>query len=593
MDDTPQPEGVKVPEDNYSRTEAPSARVPASRNNKANLTQATNAVPPVMTSAQAEHDAVLHNHTPASTGQVRFARITRWVKRLIAFFIAFGNLIEPVRYGLFSGVGTIVSGLLIYIAHLRFGWSKETGAILELWAATFFFLLETIARWSKAKYKYQEIRGIGDRLLDLYHVVPDQLDSHVHGAVVKKIESLVDLSSGRGSDCTYPEQIEIASNLTEGATKRFWATSTDKPSVLWAEGIHYFKNQENLDMSDSSETDPPPKARLVLLSFEELFEDYSDSVSSQGFNKFVAWHARNDFPLRFYLVPHTEDLREKISRTVDDSDPLKDFLIKDDAFIYGRIETLGGSGVRLKFISHETDAGLVKFNSYKVLFTNLWEQSDPRERVLGKLDFERGRRAREEQVRKDYKSEFIDAPSGEAFLKEMLRRISETKQTLHAVDIADKKSSISNWSFQTEYKQWLGACIEATKKGTVDAKRIFIVRAFGVLAEDFELQQVLRQQLEAGFEIVLIDEDEVTSGNLHVDDFLLIDDDLGFTLGPDSSKTFVQDSLEFSKNLIPKNSLQTYRDKFDELLQYGQHFKGKNDIAQLETFLKQLMPRST
>ena len=533
-----------------------------------------------------QETALIRNGSAA----VRLTGITRATDWLNAFFVAIGKLIEPIRFGVISGAGAVFSGLVLAIVHLTLEVEWPEIILLEVWAVTLFFLIESVARWTKARDKYKELREDGEKLLALNRAAPNQLKSYVHMSITKKIEALIDLSVGRSSDCTYPEQIAIANSLAKGASVRFWATSTDKPSVLWAEGISYFNTLADLDLADATQvTVPPGKARLVLLSFDDLFEDYSDGVSSNGFNRFVGWHADNRFALRFYLIPPNEDLREKLKRTVDESDPLKDFLIKDEEFVYGRIETLGGSGVRLRFIPHLPGDNMDTFNSYKTLFTDLWDQSAPREKVLGQLDFERGKRSRQEQVRKDYKNEFIDAPSGENFFKELLSKISQAAKTLYAVDIADKKSSINNWSFQPEYKQWLEACIEATQRGHVDAKRIYIVRAFGVLG-DFDLQQVLRRQLQAGFEIVLMDEDNVSAGNLHVDDFLLVDDGLGFTLGPDSSSTFVQDSLEFSKNLIPKSSLETYLKKFDELFQYekAEHFKGKNDITKFEEFLMKL-----
>ena len=239
-----------------------------------------------------------------------------FVKWLIAPFVGIGNFIAKNSLGVFSFTTTSITILVLLIFHLRSHLSTRGLIILALWEATSALLVETSVKWRKAKTKYKRVRLLADKLLFLKKAAPPQLEDYLDTSVARKIQALTDLSEGRSSDCTYPEQIEIAYTLANDEnTSRFWATTNEPPSVLWTEAHYYFDLLERLlgHLEVPRTNDPPGKARLVILTFDALYEDYT--ANNEKFNAFVEWHTRTGFGLRFYLIPNNDDLTQRLNCT--------------------------------------------------------------------------------------------------------------------------------------------------------------------------------------------------------------------------------------------------------------------------------------
>jgi hypothetical protein len=493
--------------------------------------------------------------------------------------------IRKIPPGFLTIFVAVVITSVIVIVHLS-NHHLTTLEIVTVELSAFFatVVVELLVRWQELNEKHKKIEHYADKLVILSENVPAQLHEYVQMSINRSIDSMQGLSIGESIECSYSEQIAIADNLAKGAQTRLWATSIDKPSKLWEEGIAYFNTLASLNITvTKKENFPPEKARVVMLDLDALLEDYRNNW--ERFNDFAEWHDKNGYLLRFYLVKQTEDLSDEIQRTiVNDSDPLKDFMIKDGEFVYGRTQSLPGNRVKLKFIPHQEGKNIDTFNSYGRLFQNLWARSFPIKTMIDQLEYEKNSQARERQVRRDYESEFVEATLGRKFFEALLIRIRNAKKSLLAVDVADMKDGISHWSFQEEYRQWLEACIIAAKGG-VDAKRVFVVRNLQRL-KNYDVVEVLRSQLEANFEIVIVNEQDVIDTGLDKD-FLLIDDSLGFRL--DDKEPFSKDTLEIGKNLISKAEIAKYMHAFNRLYQdtSAKKFKGKDGVGALEAFLKE------
>lgn len=504
--------------------------------------------------------------------------LTRWIKPLPIYVASF-------TVGLFLNA----LSLLIQLIGDRNTALKLSPLSNVLLAICFFvipLLVESHWRWREEKRYYDSVREYADKIKRLLNNIHPQLSEYVQMSVRSSIVSMEDLSAGKSIERAYAEQIAIADSLAKGAQTRFWATSTDKPSKFWEQGVSYFLTLESLNIpaTGQSGNSPPPKARLVMLRWDDLLEDYTKSRDS--FESFIRWHKQFGFELKFYVFKSHEELEDIIGRSiVNDSDPLKDFMVKDDEFVYGRTRLLVGNRTELKFIPHETRTNLDTFNSYLTLFTSLWRLSLTAEKVIERLDLARAKDLLEAQTRKDYRDDFRDASEGERFFAEVCKKIGEARNSLLAVDIADRKDGISCWSFKEEYQGFLDASINAAREGA-GAKRIFVVKTLLPLM-DIHLRQVLKEQLQAGIEIIIINDETITNSGLDVDDFILADDGFGFRLGDEE---FTKFNLEVGKNLIPKVLLDDFKGIFDNLYNQNEKriFSGSTDIPKLEQFFKEL-----
>jgi hypothetical protein len=408
-------------------------------------------------------------------------------------------------------------------------------------------------------FYWKPIKSFAEQLLPL-RSIPGQLTSYVHQSVSHHLMAMQSLSHGGVAECTYAEQITIADNLVGRAKNRLWATTLDTPSRIWDEGYSYFQRQEGVDISDDG-NDPPPKARLVALEWNDLRTDFVASNTRQSFERFVEWHDANNYGLRFLL-----DNNERLRRTINilhDSQPIMDFIILNNPpeLVYGRLSELPGNRASLRFIARQTAAPFDSVDSYETTFVNWWKRGIPYREIRQRLRREADQPHWEAEVQRDYGADFVNYLVGREFFGKICNSIRGAKKSIFAVDIADTKESVDLWSFKDEYLAFSQATGDAASAGEAVVERVFVVKALSCM-ERPELAEVLRNQIAAGIKLHIIEKAEVDKKHLAADDFILIDDALGFYLG---SEAFDMAQLSVQKNLIPKARLQQFRRNADAL----------------------------
>lgn len=481
------------------------------------------------------------------------------------------------------------------LIHTFFHPSIKTLILVEICITTVATLADVYARkrdgeerfakerrqWEEVKNEYKPLGNLPAKALALYTGAPGQLKEYIQVSVLDGIKAMEELAAGLPIRRQYAEQIALAENLVQGAREKLWATTTDAPSTLWEQGFSYFNAQEKIQARE--------KRRLVIMRHQTLFDDYLKN--REKFDEYIEWHRTYGFELKFRRVDSWDDLEAHIGRTVNDNNPLTDFVIKDDEFVYGRTRTFRGNEVELKYISHSESANLDQFIRYSSLFAGLWRQADTVEQTLLWLEEEKDKDALQAQTRKDYKTEFESVTQGKDFFNAVCKRISEAKTSLIAVDMADIKQGVERWSWQPEYVGFLEASIHAAQSANegFQGKRLYIVKEFRPLSS-LPLRRVLQEQIDAGLEVIILQSREAATSDLSIDDFILIDEDFGFRLGNKPNSDFSMLELELGKNLIAKARLKDFRTKFNVFYEHpsAKKFKGPSQKDNFENFLQTL-----
>jgi hypothetical protein len=475
----------------------------------------------------------------------------------------------------------VVIEAIIGIAHHEEG--IETGSailagILALVVALGILFLKKYLVLRKGIIKYanqieyleelQEVDNLKLRTFILENLVSDILLSYKN------------FVSGSELNCPYHVQIQIADRISTDANQYFWATSLDTPSKLWNSGGRYFGTLGKLSLSNT-ESIIPTKARIVLLDYESLINDYSSN--QDAFHNFVNWHKNNSWGLRFYQN-NDENINEIFKRYIEPP-IIKDYLVKDDQCVYGRLdETDNGATVTIKLLLDKPK----KIEEYKNFFEDIWRQSEDADRVVNKINLKLSQKPKIDRILNE-QPDFKGKESGKDFFNLVCFRIEDAKKTIHAVDIADLKneSKVKVWKTSYEYLGFLKSCIIASNNN-VEVIRIFILEDLTCLTND-EVKEVMLDQLRANLFLGFVAENERQEKVLCREDYIIVDDNFGFKL---VQNDFKMEELAIENNIIWKSEIQAYKNKFNQIKLYTEAkqnlFKGAADIDKFNAFTNNL-----
>lgn len=476
----------------------------------------------------------------------------------------------------------IVVEFSIVFIHIEEGLDKGSAylsGILALFVALVIIFLKKyiILRIDIRKYANQL-----EYLKDIQEINNDKLKTFILENLISDV-LLSYRSFVEGSDliCPYSIQIQIADRISTDANQYFWATSLDTPSKLWSVGGYYFGTLGKLSLNNTSSA-IPQKARIVLLDYESLLNDYS--FNSEAFQKFIYWHKDNNWGLRFYLK-NFEDINDIFKMNIEPP-IIKDYLLKDDNCVYGRIgdEDSTGSIVKIKLLLNKTK----KIEEYKIFFVNIWQQSEEVDKVISKINLKMSQKPKIERIISE-QNDFKGKEIGKEFFSQVCLRIASAKNSIYAVDIADLKneSTVKVWKTSYEYLEFLKACIIASNNN-VNVVRIFILKDIKCLV-NYEVKEVMLDQLRANLNLGFINESERSQKSLCKEDFIIVDEEFGFKL---VQTEFKIDELAIENNLIWKSELQAYKNKFAQINSHitnkSLNFKGTSDIDLFNDFVNNL-----
>lgn len=432
----------------------------------------------------------------------------------------------------------------------------------------------------------KKLKSIGKHIQGLQEIgeqTPKHIREYIDHSLSAHIRAFQSLAKGDTFACPYADQIAIADDIARDVSERFWATSLDKPSRLWIEGVDYFATLERILPNvqyNGNASQPPKKARIVIQNLPSLLEDYT--LQQASFKNFIDWHAKNQWGLRFYLVSNEAELDHLVQNIVfGDDDPLKDFLIKDHLYIYGRIKEQVNR-VYLKFIQNKSDT-TATIESYEKLFRTLWAQSSEPSTVVQKIDAERQREIIRTEIRRSYDQDFAICPAGLEFFKAVCKKIENPAAKVVAVDVADFKEGVSVWSARLEYQSFLASSITASKNSK-QVQRIYVLNSLSTLKLPL-VKTVMLKQLSANVSLCFLTRDQCQDSNIDPEDFIVVDQDFCFYLG---NSNFKIDLLHYLKNLVPKAQITYYSELFESLWNITQAkvFTGTADIQKFTALIQ-------
>lgn len=405
----------------------------------------------------------------------------------------------------------------------------------------------------------------------------------VNELFVSELEKFQNFITGNEITCPYSTQIQLADVISIDAKKYFWATSLDSPSTLFKQGVHYFDCLEKIVIPNELEKTIPKKSRIVVSKFDDLYKDFQGD--RRNFQNFIDWHNRNNWGLRFYIVLDNDDINSEFIKNVDDSAPIRDFLIKDDECVFGRVSQVDTKNVTIKLILEDWNVK-TKISKYKVFYEYLWANSLESKMVVQKILNKMSEKSLRSALIKDYPT-FSGFETGQDFFLKVCESIENANTNIFAIDVADLKETVIAWKTNIAYQGFFKACISAAKKNEVS--RIFILTNFDsiILKDSIE---IILEQLLSNLNIGLIEKEECIKSGLFIQDFIVAKDNVGFKL--DDEQTFSIDSLSLISNLILKGKYEEYEEHFNKLKAFvedkGQYFQKAQSIDDFKKFIEKL-----
>jgi hypothetical protein len=490
--------------------------------------------------------------------------------RLNTSLISFDEDRLELCIGFVFEVGIVVAhyedGLELMLASL-------SGALTFL--LTFTFIISK--KFRKQKIIIDNYANQIEYLQEINNVENEKLKNFILDNLISSVlQNYKNFVSGSELICSYSVQLQIADRISENVNQYFWATSLDSPSQLWAVGGHYFGTLEKLKIDCGVDT-IPSKARIVLISYENLLNDYE--INYDAFQKFIKWHIDNNWGLRFYQKS-IEDIHKIFEMNIEPP-IIKDFLVKDDHCVYGRISNEKESTVKIQLILNNP----IKIEEYKNFFETIWHQSEDANEVNSKMTLKISQKPKIERILNEF-PDFRSKVFGKEFFNLVCSKIESATNTIYAVDIADLKNvnEVKIWKFNNEYLSFIKACIIASDNNA-EVTRIFVLKDFMCLSNN-DVKEVMLDQLRANFSLGFVKDADCSKKSLCKEDFILVDNIFGFKL---IQQDFNIEELAIENNLISKNELSVYGNKFNQIQKYVKdndlYFKGMKDIEKFNNFV--------
>jgi hypothetical protein len=308
---------------------------------------------------------------------------------------------------------------------------------------------------------------------------------------------------------------------------------------------------------------------------------------TENYIKFINWHSKNNWGLKFYIYKDKKDLDDLIFRNINDDEPLTDFLIKDSMLVYGRKDEKQNI-VFLKLI-HTIDGKIDKqatIESYENLFISLWDDSLTLAQAQEEIFRENLIKQKGDEIKKEYSSEFSQISNGVDYLSAVCKKISNASKSIKAVDIAEtKESGLVGWSIMSEYDSFLTSTINAKVNGS-EVKRIYAVNNYSSLKDNY-VKNIMLKQLENDICLGFVLIKDCQENSFSPDDFIILDEKFCFYLG---KKEFRADELNYLETLIPRSLIPNYIRDFDNLWDFNKtnKFLGSSSIEEFNNFFNHL-----
>jgi len=373
---------------------------------------------------------------------------------------------------------------------------------------------------------------------------------------------------------TLSQKLEIITNIIKEncqSIDKYLATSYVPPSKVFKEHETFFKAQAKYLKRVKD------KRRIVIISEQQLISEVTDNKNY--LEKFINWHSKNDFLLRFLINRDLqfEKVCDNMIRRHNIKEVLTDFAVIGNKLVYGEVTAdeknqkiiqeakkilekggltkeargIGDLGY-LKLLHYEFhDINTIK--EYEQLFNNLWNEwivdrwammSLEQIRLLILLKRYSENKFIEDTI-KHYKKFGIDG-NGKNCFNSIINLIKTSNENIYAVDIVTLKQDIDQWLKNEDYITWMNATISRNAA----SKRIYIFKEPIVdqYLKDELLQKVFRKQENNGVEIHLVNGVELLKADVPIYDFCLVDKKLCF--GLEWTENFSSNTVSVKKNLL-------------------------------------------
>lgn len=441
-----------------------------------------------------------------------------------------------------------------------FGWPKSVPlptavpALMSISAFALTFAVNlTLLHWKKFGLELALLKKLRGNLLP---VEGTPIAKFAKGEILSTIGELAKTYSGlvtQGIRLPLNKKMQIASVLHDpefGAASpsvHYWSTALDDPGEMMLNRA-FFKKHAMLNCKS--------KKRLVVISPAE-YQKLVRGPRKPTLKKFLDWHEANNFQVRFLLKTVEEFKREAVGHVFQASDDsiLTDFALFDDKVVYGASLSRRPASNEEQRVLLLTQDDLLK-KQYRALFERSWDDQDALGFTAVYNDVaEEINRDLTHEIVDDYYSSVFTATRGRKFFEELVNKIENAKKRIVAVDVASLKyedMNIGAW-LEDPYLR----VVDATAKAPApDRTRCYVV---GGRLHTRHVQTlfsvVFLPQLKDGVKLFLLHKESLTKVNPPPRDFIIIDDEIGFGLGP--REPFNPTSLS-RRNLIVREELEAF-----------------------------------
>jgi hypothetical protein len=257
-----------------------------------------------------------------------------------------------------------------------------------------------------------KLRRTIERLIHSELATPKQIESVFVQSVSVEVDRMLKLTNQEpvenvNLETQYNYASGIAAHYVAHPVPTIAATALDVPSEFFREHHRYFTMQEplvtssreflafgkqeaiNLDVLIEKATagpwrhggGPPAKARIVVID-EQTF---AEELERDDFWKFVNWHVRHQFGLKFFLRELADDTYENLlagavdpnqDRTIDD------FIVYGEGCVFGRVNPQARDKQAKLGFHYATEPspehGIDTVHNYRDFFVALWTDKDER-----------------------------------------------------------------------------------------------------------------------------------------------------------------------------------------------------------------------
>lgn len=407
----------------------------------------------------------------------------------------------------------------------------------------------------------------------------------LHQRQLKMAEAFFELiRTGRKANASYQQQFGIADLLARLATKTLWATSADRLSEFQIKNHFYLETLEDIrrKFDLKSHANVPVVARVFIGTREEFLQEITGESTRSAVLDLYEWHIRwpgdaRVNPLRFFVYadcPLNDVFR---NCGIQGSEVIRDFMIVDEEFVYGRCDADYTGLVELGF-----EAAQTVVQKYVKLYPKIWEISVTMEELvkdltlstradirLGQFQEQCDKRKSKLLIEEQYQGVFDDTERrGNKFFKKVVRQIEKGQGACFAIDRADHKTTdiVEAWN-KYPYSEFKRASKVAAKE-CVSFQRLFVIEDLFVCTPS-NLREFVQEFTEAGVEIgfVLSTKTKISDLMLTYDtDFIITgygrDDSFGFEL---QEAEFRPETLMWTRNLISRTWMKAQYELFNQL----------------------------